>query len=138
MKNNENVKIKKNPIEVVKSFFTRLFYIISLVWETAPWLFIAMILLCLVDGVMPVIGSYITKFLLDGIQSLIANSAESSGDVFKDIFTTLYPVLFLFILQFIYQFAKRVLVFFRFIPEGKLEKVYVCNFRDEQHAPHIF
>ena len=109
MRNNENVKRSKNPIEAVKSFFKRLFYIISLVWETAPWLFIGMILLCLVDGVMPVIGSYITKFLLDGIQSLISASVESSGDVINDIFTTLYPVLFLFILQFIYQFAKRVL-----------------------------
>lgn len=107
--NEKAKKIKKNPIEVVKGFFSRLFYIISLVWETAPWLFIGMVLLCLVDGVMPVIGSYITKFLLDGIQSLITQAVKPSGDIFNDIFTTLYPVLFLFILQFIYQFAKRVL-----------------------------
>ena len=98
--NEKDKKVRKNPIEVVKSFFSRLFYIISLVWETAPWLFVAMILLCLVDGVMPVIGSYITKFLLDGIQSLITQSVKPSGDVWNDIFTTLYPVLFLFILQF--------------------------------------
>ncbi len=94
----------------VKGFFSRLFYIISLVWETAPLLFIGMVLLCLIDGVMPVIGSYITKFLLDGIQLIImTDGIVSSGNIWADIYDTLYPVLFLFILQFIYQFAKRVL-----------------------------
>ena len=114
MKNNASFNKKHGGIiSTVKSFFSRLFYIISLVWETAPLLFIGMIFLCLLDGVMPVIGSYITKFLLDGIQSLITTGAgrgfETSGNVFSDIYTVLYPVLFLFILQFIYQFAKRVL-----------------------------
>lgn len=98
----------------VKGFFSRLFYIISLVWETAPLLFIGMVLLCLIDGVMPVVGSYITKFLLDKIQLIIVDMSAGGvvadgGNVLSDIYNTLRPVLFLFVLQFIYQFAKRVL-----------------------------
>ena len=93
----------------IKGFFARLFYIVSLVWETAPLLFIAMVVLCVVDGLLPVIGSYITKWLLDGIQLLITGGAVSTGDKLKDILDVLSPIIFLFVLQFIYQFAKRVL-----------------------------
>ena len=94
----------------IKSFFSRLFYIISLVWETAPLLFVAMIVLCLIDGLMPVVGSYITKWLLDGIQTIVfAGNVESTGNIVNDIMTTLAPVLVFFILQFVYLFAKRVL-----------------------------
>ena len=40
--------------ELICGFFTRLFYIISLVWRAAPFLLVSMILLCVVDGVLPV------------------------------------------------------------------------------------
>ncbi|MBQ4071993.1 MAG: ABC transporter ATP-binding protein [Clostridia bacterium] len=100
---------KENKLGMVKGFLSRLFYIIRLVWETAPLLFVGMILLCLIDGVMPVVGSYITKYLLDGIQKLISEGLTSSGDFLTDVLDTLRPVLFLFIFQLIYQFAKRVL-----------------------------
>ena len=93
----------------IKGFFTRLFYIVSLVWETAPLLFIAMIFLCIIDGLLPVLGSYITKWLLDGIQLLISDGAVSTGDAWRDVLDVLSPIIFLFVLQFIYQFAKRVL-----------------------------
>lgn len=92
---------------LAKGFLSRLFYIVSLVWETAPALFIAMIFLCVLDGLMPVVGSYITKYLLDGIQSLIG--AESLGSVYEDFFVTLRPVLFLFLLLFVHHFLKRIL-----------------------------
>ncbi len=91
----------------IKAFLVRLFYIISLVWETAPWVFIAMVALCVVDGVLPVAGSYITKYLLDGVAGLIG--AVKSGDFYEDVFVTMRPVLFLFILQFVYLFLRRVL-----------------------------
>ena len=95
-------------ISLAKGFFGRLFYIVSLVWETAPMLFIAMVALCILDGLLPVIGSYITKDLLNGIQALIGSS--SSGDVYTDIFVTLRPVLFLFLFLFAHQFLSKVLI----------------------------
>ena len=92
---------------IIKSFLTRLFYIISLVWETAPGVFIAMITLCVIDGVLPVAGSYITKFLLDEVAGLIG--ITSSGSLYEDIFVRMRPLMFLFILQFVYLFLRRVL-----------------------------
>ena len=91
----------------ISSFLKRLFYIISLVWETAPLLFVAMVLLCVAEGLMPVAGSYITKFLLDGVQGLIGTA--SSGSVYDDIFVTMRPIIFLFVLFFLHQLVKRIL-----------------------------
>lgn len=93
--------------KTMRAFLTRLFYIISLVWETAPGLFIAMIALCILEGVLPVVGSYITKFLLDGVADL-AGSAKADS-LYEDLFVTMRPLIFLLILQFIHLFLRRVL-----------------------------
>lgn len=90
----------------IKAFLARLFYIISLVWGTAPSILIVMILLCVFDGVLPVLGAYITRDLLNEISLLIGAELGSLTD---EIFNTLRPVLFLFILQFIYLFLRRAL-----------------------------
>ena len=103
-------KIKEIPgyiLKWVKGFSSRLFYIISLVWETAPAVLILMALFCLLDGILPVIGAYISRELLNGVADLIAQS--STGEVLNDVFTTLRPVIFLLLLQFIYLFFKRIL-----------------------------
>lgn len=92
---------------LAKGFFTRLFYIVSLVWETAPWLFVGMVALCIIDGVMPVLGSYITKYLLDGVQELIGTA--STGSLYDDLFVTMRPLIFLFLLMFLHHFVKRIL-----------------------------
>lgn len=91
----------------ISAFLKRLFYIVSLVWETAPMLFVAMVLLCVGEGLMPVVGSYITKYLLDGVQSLIGTS--SAGSLYEDIFVTMRPIIFLFVLFFLHQLVKRIL-----------------------------
>ena len=91
----------------IKAFFSRLFYIISLVWETAPLMLFAMVFLCILDGVLPVIGSYITKYLLDEISKFISISSEL-GSIWDEIFDSLYPLFFLFILQFVYLFIRRI------------------------------
>jgi len=105
---------KKGPVanffSMIKGFISRLFYIISLVWETAPWLFIAMIALCLIDGFMPVIGSWITKFLVDNISLLVSSGIQQKESFWQDIFgSEMRFVLILFGIQFIHFFAKRVL-----------------------------
>lgn len=95
-------------IKRVKGFLFRLFYIISLVWETAPVIFILMALFCVLDGVLPVIGAYISKDILNSVADLITSDTKS-GATFKEVFDTLRPVLFLLVLQFVYMFFKRVL-----------------------------
>ena len=91
----------------VKSFSSRLFYIVSLVWESSPAVLIWMALFCILDGILPVIGAYISKELLNGISSLIG--VDGGGTLREDVFVTLRPVLFLLLLEFIYLFTKRIL-----------------------------
>ncbi|MBQ8720159.1 MAG: ABC transporter ATP-binding protein [Clostridia bacterium] len=89
----------------IKGFTSRLFYIVSLVWESSPWLLIAMALLCLLSGVLPIAGAYITSALLNGVADIIG--ATSTGDIARDVLETMRPLLFLFLLLLIYQFLNR-------------------------------
>ena len=102
--------IKEIPAYMFKQmtgFLSRLFYIISLVWETAPIILFLMALFCVLTGVLPVIGAYISKELINGIAALIGT--KSSGSLTEDIFKTLEPILFILLLEFIYQFARKIL-----------------------------
>lgn len=106
-KRSDTAKRGLSPVAKIKGFLSRLFYIISLVWQTAPALLILMMALCVLNGLLPVGGAYITKYLLDEVASLIGKS--SLGSVYDDLFITLRPVMFLLLLQFIYLFLRRVL-----------------------------
>ena len=94
----------------VKGFCSRLFYIVTLVWESAPMMLLAMSALCLLDGVLPVVGAYISKDLINGIADLIGESG--SGSISEDIFRVMRPLLFLFVAYFIYLFLKKILARF--------------------------
>ena len=92
---------------VLTGFFKRLFYIISLVWTAAPLLLCAMVLLCIIDGVLPVVGAYISKELLNSVASLIGTA--SLGSIADDVFVTMKPLVFLFVMYFIYLFLRKVM-----------------------------
>ena len=93
----------------MRGFFSRLFYIIGLVWQTSPSVLVAMCALCILDGVLPVIGAYITKYLMNGIADLIADSPVISDSIATDLFVTLRVIVFLFVLEMIYLFLRRIL-----------------------------
>ena len=89
--------------KLISGFFERLFYIVSLVWEAAPALLIAMILLCLFDGVLPVIGAYISKDLLNEVASLIGRVHSGSAiELFR-------PLILLFVAYFVYLLVMKLL-----------------------------
>ena len=92
----------------VGGFFKRLLYIVSLVWATSPWLLLAMIALCLLDGISPVLGALVSKELLNGVADLIG--ASHLGTAYEDLFITMKPLIFLFVLYFIYLFGRKVLM----------------------------
>ena len=94
-------------VKRIKGFFTRLFYIVSLVWESAPMLLILMALFCALSGVLPVVGAYISRDLLNEIALLIG--AGSKGDLADDIFVTMKPLLFIFLAHFIYLFLNKII-----------------------------
>ncbi len=101
--------LKEVPIYIKKvacGFFSRLFYIISLVWEATPFMLFAMIALCVFNGVLPVLGAYISKDLLNAIADMIG--ADKLGSISENIFTVLSPVLILLIAYFLYSFLNKI------------------------------
>ena len=61
--------------KVVGGFFSRLFYIVKLVWEARPALLFLMVFMALFDGVMPVVGSLITANLLNKLYIVLTHLA---------------------------------------------------------------
>ncbi len=93
----------------IKGFLSRLFYILSLVWQASPKILLAMCMLCLLNGLLPVIGAYITKYLINGIADLIVSGTSSSGELYNDLFVTLKPIIIILSIEVIYLFLKRIL-----------------------------
>ncbi len=88
--------------KVLGGFFKRVFYIFGLVWEARPLLLFVMIFMAIFNGVMPVIGSYISAHLLNSLAGLFTmdRSLEAS-DLVKII---VFPLA----LQFGYMFFNRL------------------------------
>ena len=102
--------IKELPLyafKKVRGFFSRLLYIFSLVWQSAPMVLIAMVALCILDGVLPVIGAYISSDLLNEIAKLI--TYRGAGVLSADVIEAMRPLIFLFVLNLVYMFLKRAM-----------------------------
>lgn len=102
-------RLRDYPLYILKrmrGFFSRLFYIVSLVWEAAPFLLLAMIFFCALNGVLPVVGAYISKDLLNVIAELLGVSATDSLE--DNLFVVMRPVMILFGAYFIYLFSNKV------------------------------
>lgn len=59
--------------ELFGGFFKRFFYIVKLVWRTGHWIPIMMSFIALFRGVTPVIGSLISRNILNELQTVIKN-----------------------------------------------------------------
>ncbi len=94
-------------LKCVSGFFSRLFYIVSLVFEAAPFLLFAMVFFCILNGVLPVVGAYISKDILNVIADLIGMSANES--IAENIRAVVEPLFFLFVAYFIYQFINKAI-----------------------------
>ncbi|MBQ8358401.1 MAG: ABC transporter ATP-binding protein [Oscillospiraceae bacterium] len=58
--------------EVFGGFFQRFFYIVKLVWKTGWWIPVILSFVALFKGITPVIGSLISKNILNALQEVIA------------------------------------------------------------------
>ncbi len=92
----------------VTSFTGRLLYVISLVWESAPWILFLMVLLCVLDGTLPVIGAYISSELLNAIADLIGRGLVKPSGI-AEALSVFSGVLWLFLFQFLHMFLRRVI-----------------------------
>ena len=77
-------------------FFFRLFYIYGLVWETRPWMLFVMLFMSVFNGVMPLLGAYISRNLINALIDAKNQSFET--------------ILRLLIFQFVYLFLLRLVV----------------------------
>ena len=81
-------------------FFSRFGYILKIVWETGPWILFVMMFIALFQGVTPVIGSLISKEIINELQRLVA------GRAYIDFFAS--PVFYLIIFLFVYRFLHHL------------------------------
>ena len=66
----KNVKdVPRYIKELISAFFKRFGYIIKLVWEASPAIVFVMSFMALFDGVMPVLGTYISGQLINKLAS---------------------------------------------------------------------
>lgn len=84
--------------EVAASFFSHLFYILSLVWETKKSILFLFALFCVIDGSLPVVGAYIGAEILNLLHGAIIGKVAD--------FTAIFIWL---IALFVQQFFSRII-----------------------------
>lgn len=72
---------------VVFKFFKRLFYIFSLVWNTAPWILICLTLIALTTGILPVAAAWVASELINVLADAYTAAVNGSQIEFSKILT---------------------------------------------------
>lgn len=90
--------------ELIGGFVYRLFYIISLVWKTGPWILFALFSISLLVGILPVLGSLVYKDVINELQNIV--TAASAGQVSVSFLES--PVVSLLVFFFFYQILSRL------------------------------
>ena len=73
--------IKEVPgfvFKVTKNFFSRLFYIFGLVWQTRPWILFALLFIAVIQGFLPVIKSLVAADIINELSVIFVNN--QNGD----------------------------------------------------------
>ena len=90
--------------ELLGGFFYRLFYIFGLVWKTGPWILFVLMFIALFSGVMPVVGSMISREILNAMQEMVVTRTE--GGIVGEFLSS--DVMYLLIFLFVYRIANRI------------------------------
>ncbi len=74
--------------EVIGGFFSRLTYIFRLVWKTGPFILLTLIFIAAFEGIMPLVGSLISKEILNELGKIISGreAAELLGNAYAPTF----------------------------------------------------
>ena len=67
---------------ITRTFFIRLFYTVALVWEAKKSLVFLMAFMAIFNGVIPVVGAFITANLMNVITASLQNEASSQDVLF--------------------------------------------------------
>ncbi len=90
--------------ELFGGFFYRLFYIFGLVWKTGPWILFVMMFIALFSGIMPVVGSMISREILNAMQEMVVTRTQ--GGAMGDFLSS--DVMYLLIFLFTYRVSNRI------------------------------
>ena len=86
--------------ELLGGFFKRFFYIARLVWESGKWIMVLLSFMAIFKGVTPVIGSLISKSILNELQEIV-KSGSLPGEEFLSS-----PVCFLIVFFFVFRLHR--------------------------------
>ena len=89
--------------EVLGGFFVRFAYIVRLVWQSGPWILFLLSFVALFKGLTPVIGSLISKEILNELQLVVRRGALPESEFWTS------SVFYLLIFFFIYRILLRVI-----------------------------
>ena len=89
--------------ELLGGFFKRFFYIARLVWESGKWIMILLSFMAVFKGVTPVIGSLISKTVLNELQNVVKSGALPESDFWTS------PICFLIVFLFAYRLILRLI-----------------------------
>lgn len=97
-------------MRVIGGFFSRFFYVVRLLWETSPLLFIQMALCSVASGVLPVGLAYAGKYIINAMNEALAVGGVALGDgLLKTLRGTLSTVVLFLLLQFAFTLFQRLL-----------------------------
>ena len=88
--------------QFVGGFFTRFSYILQLVWDTGHWILFLMTFMALFQGVTPVIGSLISKHVLNSLQDVIYQGSPPESSFWSS------DLFYLLILLFVYRILTQI------------------------------
>ena len=88
--------------ELLSGFFARMGYVTKLVWNTGPWIMISMLFFAVFQGLMPVIGSKISQYVLNALQT---EHGLFPGDLAAFLGTSVF-----FLLVFLFRRNKVILL----------------------------
>ena len=77
--------------QLLGGFFKRFGYIVGIVWKTGPWILFLLSFLALLKGVTPIIGSLISKSILNELQGVIAEGGRPVSEFWGS--TVLYKLI---------------------------------------------
>ncbi len=79
--------------EVLGGFFSRLFYIFRLVWETRRWILLTLLALSVIGGVVPLIGALISSSVLNELAKFSLGTGSRELVLWLLVFQFAYLIL---------------------------------------------
>lgn len=90
---------------LIGRFFSRLFYIFGIVWDTRPWILFVMVFMAIFNGVMPIVSAYVGAELLNSLADAYNAFTRAGENLFSSV--TLWLVLS-FVITFVNAIAGRI------------------------------